>query len=137
LIQTIGRAARHISGKAILYADKITGSMQRAIDETDRRREKQRAFNTAHGIIPQGINKAIHDILEGTTSAAEATKSRAMLKVAEETAAYNLKLTPIQIAKKIKQLEQRMYQHAKDLEFEEAAKVRDELHALEKQLVGI
>lgn len=132
LIQTIGRAARHIHGKAILYGDVITGSMQRAISETERRREKQVAHNKAHGITPKGIEKAVIEIMEG----ARETSATKALKVAEQTAKYN-HLTPQQLAKKIKQLEQQMYQFAKNLEFEQAAKIRDELQALEKETLGI
>lgn len=132
LIQTIGRAARHIHGKAILYGDVITGSMQRAISETERRREKQIAHNKAHGITPKGIEKAVIEIMEG----ARETSATKALKVAEQTAKYN-HLTPQQLAKKIKQLEQQMYQFAKNLEFEQAAKIRDELQALERETLGI
>lgn len=135
LIQTIGRAARHINGKAILYADRMTGSMQRAIDETDRRRQKQVEYNKAHGITPRGIEKAVHDILEGA-HAQTATADRRYLKVAEQQAAYEA-LSPAQLAKKIKQLEHAMYKHAKNLEFEQAAAIRDELKHLQQQMLGI
>jgi excinuclease ABC subunit B len=135
LIQTIGRAARHINGKAILYADKITDSMKRAMDETDRRRKKQQVFNEEHGITPKGIAKAVHDILEGAYANAP-SKTKYFAKVAEELATYQA-LTPVQLAQKIKQLERKMYQHAKDLEFEEAAKIRDELHALRNSAAGL
>jgi excinuclease ABC subunit B len=129
LIQTIGRAARNANGKAILYADTITGSMQRAIDETERRRAKQIAHNAAHGITPQTIRKAVADIMEGALSGTPRTP-RAYAKVAEEVAEY-ARLTPQQLAKKIKSLEKAMYRHAKDLEFEEAAAIRDQLKALQ------
>jgi excinuclease ABC subunit B len=136
LIQTIGRAARHLNGKAILYADKMTGSMQRAIDETQRRREKQIAFNEAHGITPQGIKKAIPDIMEGARSARPAKKG-GVRKVAEQTVTYSVdpaSMKPAQLSKYIKQLEDKMVAHARDLEFEEAARVRDELTAVRKHV---
>jgi len=129
LIQTIGRAARNVHGKAILYADTITGSMRRAIDETERRRAKQIAHNAAHGITPQTIRKAVADIMEGAIPGAP-MKARTYAKVAEEVQEY-ASLTPQQMAKKIKALEKAMYQHAKDLEFEEAAAVRDKIRALQ------
>lgn len=135
LIQTIGRAARHIHGKAILYADKVTGSMQRAISETDRRRIKQQDFNKQHGITPKGIEKAVHDILEGAHSET-ATSSRRYVKVAEQQAVYEA-LSPGQMAQKIKLLEQQMMEHAKNLEFEEAAEVRDELRHLQQRMLGV
>ncbi len=130
LIQTIGRAARNVNGKAILYADKITGSMQRAIDETERRREKQIAYNKAHGITPRTIKKAITDIMEGARPGAPATAKR-YAQVAEAIAEYAA-LSPRQMARRIKQLEEQMYRHARDLEFEEAAKVRDQLKELQE-----
>jgi len=130
LIQTIGRAARNVNGKAILYADKITGSMQRAIDETDRRREKQVAYNKAHNITPKTIEKAITDIMEGARPGAPTTAKK-YAQVAEAAAEYAA-LSPKQMAKRIKQLEDQMYRHARDLEFEEAAKVRDQLKELQE-----
>ena len=130
LIQTIGRAARNIHGKAILYADKITNSMQRALEETDRRREKQIAHNQQHGIIPHGVKKAIVDILDVETAAENDTRAY-YAKVAEEVAQYHA-WTPTQLAKKIKQLEQKMFKHAEDLEFEQAAQVRDEMKRLKE-----
>ncbi len=133
LIQTIGRAARHVNGKAILYADKITGSMERAIGETERRRAKQIDFNARHDITPQTIRKAIADILEGAAPGGP-LKAREYARVAEETAAY-ANLTPTQMARKIKALEKEMYSYAKDLEFEKAAAVRDRLKEL--QLKGV
>lgn len=135
LIQTIGRAARHIHGTAILYADTITGSMQRAMAETDRRRAKQVAYNEAHGITPRGVAKAIHDIMEGARSEV-ATSSRRYAKVAETQARYDA-LSPKQLAQKIKQLEQQMYGYAKNLEFEKAAQVRDELQHLRQGMMGL
>jgi len=128
LIQTIGRAARNANGKAILYADAITGSMRRAIDETERRRAKQIAFNAEHGITPRTIRKAVADILEGATPGAP-MRAREYAKVAEEVAEY-ASLTPAQMAKKLKALEKAMYRHAKDLEFEQAAALRDRIREL-------
>ncbi|MGB4333728.1 MAG: excinuclease ABC subunit UvrB [Chromatiaceae bacterium] len=129
LIQTIGRAARHVNGKAILYADRITGSMERAIGETERRRARQTAFNQTHGITPQTIQKSVADILEGSTPGGPRS-AREYAKVAEETAEY-ASLTPAQMARKIKGLEKEMYGYAKDLEFEKAAAVRDRLKELQ------
>ena len=125
LIQTVGRAARNINGRAIMYADRITGSIERAIRETDRRREKQQLFNKRHGITPQGIRKAVTDILEGAHSD-NRNQARRYARVAEEKSGY-LELPPDLLIKKIKQLEQQMYQHARDLEFEQAAEIRDEI----------
>ncbi|MFZ1574130.1 MAG: excinuclease ABC subunit UvrB [Chromatiaceae bacterium] len=129
LIQTIGRAARHVNGKAILYADKITGSMERAIGETERRRARQTEFNALHGITPQTIHKAIADILEGATPGGPRS-AREYAQVAEEMVEY-ASLTPAQMARKIKALEKEMYGYAKDLEFEKAAAVRDRLKELQ------
>lgn len=135
LIQTIGRAARNLNGKAILYADKITGSMRRAIDETERRRAKQVEFNKVHGITPKSIAKAVHDILEGSRT--ESTpSSRRYLQVAEQQA-YYAALSPKQLAQKIHQLEKQMLEHAHNLEFEEAARVRDELKHLRDGMMGV
>ena len=137
LIQTIGRAARNLQGKAILYADKITGSMQRAMDETERRRTLQLAHNNQYGVIPKSINKAVADIMEGAY--ASPGKGKRSRKVAEEAAAYDLDSDqPIKnLAAEIKRLEQAMYQHARNLEFEEAARVRDRLGKLrERSLVS-
>ena len=131
LIQTMGRAARNANGKAILYADKITGSMRRAIDETERRREKQTAYNRKHGITPRTIRKAVADIMEGARAGAPMSP-RAYAKVADAQAEY-CAMTPQQLAKKIKALDKQMYQHARDLEFEEAARVRDQIRALQAQ----
>ncbi|WP_131764399.1 excinuclease ABC subunit UvrB [Legionella drozanskii] len=128
LIQTIGRAARNVNGRAILYADRMTGSMQRAIDETDRRRSKQTEFNDKHGITPKGIKKSITDIMEGAYST-----RRGKLQVAERSAIYQT-MPPDQLIKQIKILEKRMHEHAKNMEFEQAAKVRDEFLMLKEQL---
>jgi excinuclease ABC subunit B len=128
LIQTIGRAARNLHGKAILYADRITGSMQRAMEETERRRHKQMAFNVAHGIVPRGVQKAVGDILEGAYTPAARAKGR---KAAEQRAAYAaLPSDPKAVAARIKQLEAEMMARARNLEFEEAARIRDEIHRL-------
>ncbi len=127
LIQTIGRAARNVNGKAILYADKITGSMQRAIDETERRRAKQIEHNEAHGITPQGIRKNIADILEAR-NATPGSSGRRGRKVAEEGADYLG--APENAAKEIERLEQEMFAKARDLEFEEAARIRDRIEKL-------
>ena len=128
LIQTIGRAARNINGAAILYADTVTGSMQRAIDETNRRRRKQIEFNKTHGIIPKGIRKAVSDIMEGARAGAPGT-SRRLAKVAESLGEYAA-MTPSMLAARLRKLEQQMYKHAGNLEFEEAAMVRDEIREL-------
>ncbi|MDF9621022.1 excinuclease ABC subunit UvrB [Pseudomonas entomophila] len=137
LIQTIGRAARNLNGKAILYADNITGSMQRAIDETERRREKQIAFNAANGIVPKGVVKDITDIMEGATvPGARSKKRKGMAKAAEEAGRYEVELqTPAQITKRIKLLEEKMFQFARDLEFEAAAQLRDEIGQLRERLI--
>jgi len=138
LIQTIGRAARHVDGKAILYADKITGSMQRAIDETDRRREKQIIYNKKHGIVPKGIHKSVADIMEGSRLTPGRKKS-GKARVAEPAGKYAVDTefdidTPNTLAKKIKEVEQKMYEAAKDLEFETAASLRDKLAQLREKL---
>jgi excinuclease ABC subunit B len=133
LIQTIGRAARNINGRAILYADKITGSIRRALDETDRRRKVQIAFNEAHGITPRGIKKSVSDILEGAYSNGSGEKLR---KVAEPGLDY-ASLTPEQAGKRIKKLEQEMFKHARNLDFEEAAKLRDQVQMLRKVELGL
>jgi len=136
LIQTVGRAARHLSGKAIMYADKITGSMQKAIEETGRRREKQVAFNKKHGITPVGIKKNVADIMEGAYKMPyNLSKGASRKKVAEEIYEYS-RMSPGQGMKKVRQLEQKMYKHAKDLEFEEAAKIRDEIERLKDIIIG-
>jgi excinuclease ABC subunit B len=129
LIQTIGRAARNANGKAILYADRVTGSMERAIGETERRRARQVAFNAEHGITPQTIRKAVADVLEGASPGAP-MKPREYAQVAEEVAAY-ANLTPSQMARKLKAFEKEMYRYAKDLEFEKAAAVRDRIRELQ------
>jgi excinuclease ABC subunit B len=132
LIQTIGRAARNVNGRAILYADRITGSMERALAETQRRREKQIAHNLEHGITPTSIRKAVTDIMEGARSGAPVPGRQ---KVAEDHALYR-HLTPVQLAKRMQQLEKQMFKHARDLEFEEAARLRDEIESLRKMEFG-
>ena len=135
LIQTIGRAARHLRGKAILYADQVTASMRRALDETERRRDKQRRHNLAHGITPRGIHKAVADILEGAYPGAPLPAAQ-YAQVAEETVAY-ARETPAALAKKIKHLEQAMQRHARDLEFEQAARLRDEIQHLRQVMLNL
>lgn len=134
LIQTIGRAARNLQGKAILYADSITGSMDRAISETNRRREKQMAFNKANNIVPVGVSKDITDIMEGAHvpggRSKRNAKAKQTIKPSSDVVANAASMSPAQLAKTIKQLEQKMFEHAKNLEFEQAAKTRDELSQL-------
>ncbi|AAU26179.1 TPA: excinuclease ABC subunit UvrB [Legionella pneumophila] len=130
LIQTIGRAARNVKGRAILYADTITGSMQRALTETERRREKQKAFNLEHGITPKGINKSVEDILEGAYIGKRKTV------VAEKSPQYT-HWSPQELVKQINALEKQMYSHAQNMEFELAAKIRDEYLLLKEQLMKI
>ena len=137
LIQTIGRAARHIEGKAILYADKITGSMERAIEETNRRRDIQEAFNIKHSIKPKGIKKGIGDIMEGARSVKGKSKSRRKLDNLR-----NIEFDPIEsfddpekVKKEIIRLEDQMYKYAKNLEFEEAASYRDRVEELKQKLL--
>ena len=129
LIQTIGRAARNINGKAILYAEVMTRSMRRAIDETERRRERQRRFNLEHGITPQGIRKAVADIMEGAYAGA-AAPGRKWARVAEAGEDYSA-MAPELLAKRIRQLEDEMYRRARDLEFEEAARLRDQIRRMQ------
>ena len=137
LIQTIGRAARHLNGTAILYADKITGSMRRAMDETERRRNKQVAFNTKHGIVPRGVKKRIKDIIDGvyTTGYSDTNDAQAMRKAAQTRKSYE-SMSEKEVAAEIRKLEQAMQQHAKNLEFEAAAQTRDQLFRLKEQLFG-
>ncbi|MBY7912673.1 excinuclease ABC subunit UvrB [Vibrio fluvialis] len=138
LIQTIGRAARNLQGKAILYADNITKSMKKAMDETSRRREKQQAYNEKMGIEPQALKRNVKDIME----LGDITKSRKqrtskvvpLAKVAEESASYDT-MTPQQLEKEINRLEAQMYKHAQDLEFELAAEKRDQLEKLRQQFI--
>ena len=139
LIQTIGRAARNLNGKAILYADRMTGSMERAIGETERRRNKQIAFNEANGIVPKGVFKDVQDILEGAVvPGARSKKRKGMAQAAEESARYENELrSPSEITKRIRQLEEKMYALARDLEFEAAAQLRDEIQKLRERLLQV
>jgi len=132
LIQTIGRAARNLRGKAILYGDRITGSMKRAIDETNRRREIQHQYNLKHNITPIGVSKAISDIMQTGEKFSVANLSKAR-RVAEQSAKYNVK-TAAQAGKAIRELEKQMLSAAKDLEFEKAAKIRDEIALLREAI---
>jgi len=128
LIQTIGRAARNLNGMAILYADRITGSIQLTIDETDRRREKQEQYNKKHNITPTSVVKAIQDIMQSAyVSADDAAAQKFKIAEAEPAVAYH---SLAELENKIKSLEREMYQHAKDLEFEEAARIRDKIHKI-------
>ncbi|MEZ5446093.1 MAG: excinuclease ABC subunit UvrB [Gammaproteobacteria bacterium] len=128
LIQTVGRAARNLSGKAIMYADTTTDSMQRAINEMSRRRATQIAYNELHGITPRGVRKAVTDIMEASHPQDQQRPAR-RAKVAESAGPYRPATTEM-LVKKLKQLEERMYRHARDLEFEEAARLRDEIERL-------
>jgi excinuclease ABC subunit B len=132
LIQTIGRAARNVNGKAILYADKMTDSMRQAMEETERRRVKQLAFNQEQGITPRGVVKRIKDIIDGVYNADDA---RAELKAAQERAKYD-DMPEKDLAKEIKRLEKQMLEAAKNLEFEKAARLRDQLAHLKQQVFG-
>jgi len=133
LIQTIGRAARHLNGTAILYADTVTDSMRRAIEETERRRRKQIAYNEARGITPKGVSKRIKDIIDGVYGAEDV---RSELRAAEAQARYE-NMSEKQLAREIKRLEKQMLDYARNLEFEKAAEVRDQLAELKKRMFGI
>jgi excinuclease ABC subunit B len=132
LIQTIGRAARHINGRAILYADRMTDSMKRAIGETERRRNKQIAFNEKHGITPVGIIKRVREMIEGVY---DSQQIGLQLQAAEAQARYET-MSEKQLAKEIKQLEKQMIEHARNLEFEKAAEARDRLAELKRGFFG-
>lgn len=138
LIQTIGRTARHINGKAILYADRVTGAMQRALDETTRRREKQIAYNSKHGVTPQSVKKKISDIMEAVPGrgAGYSKKKSKGVKATEMKTKYS-KMPPHEIARQIRQLEEKMYRHARNLEFEQAAAIRDDIDHINDSFVGI
>ena len=142
LIQTIGRAARNLRGTAILYADTVTRSMQAAIDETNRRREKQEQYNAEHGIVPRAVKRQIMDVMEGARSEPEQGRGKGRGKgkdkarqVAEPAADYGV-MDPAKALARIQELEQRMYQHARDLEFEDAARLRDEIRKLKEASLG-
>ncbi len=137
LIQTIGRAARNLHGRAILYADRITGSMQRALDETERRRRKQIANNKAHGITPKGVEKRIADIMEGVPGRRAEPGRRGLDRVAEEDVVEYGAMNPAQLAGKVAELEKQMLQHAQDLEFEEAARMRDRIRQIKEANLGL
>ena len=132
LIQTIGRAARNVHGKAILYADQMTDSMKRAIDETERRRARQIAYNAAHGIVPQGIRKQVRELIDGVVSDRAAKDDLQRAQAAAEVEALSEK----DLGKRIKLLERQMLEHAKNLEFEKAARIRDQLALLREQAFG-
>ena len=132
LIQTIGRAARNVRGKAILYADRITGSMERAMAETERRRTKQIEYNTEHGIVPKTIEKRVADIMEGAYADARKTGRRA--RVAEQAGPYD-DVTPETLGTAVAELEKMMFKHAEQLEFEEAARVRDTIRKLKERVL--
>lgn len=136
LIQTIGRAARNLKGKAILYADSITKSMEKAITETNRRREKQMKYNEEKGIVPQALNKKVGELLDIGQGVTNKGKGKSRSKtVAESTALYNAPKNAKEYQQQVKKLEQQMYKFAQDLEFEKAATIRDQLHQLREQFV--
>jgi len=134
LIQTIGRAARHINGRAILYADKVTGSMQRALEETNRRRRRQIEYNQEHGITPRGIQKSVADIMEGARPGAPMPGGRKRAGKGEPAAPADLR--PETLVRQIKKLEAEMFKRARNLEFEQAAKLRDEIDRLKQLELG-
>jgi excinuclease ABC subunit B len=138
LIQTIGRTARNINGKAILYADKITNSMQRAIDETERRRTRQQAYNQVHGITPRSIQKEIREMIDGVHAGRDSGTVQGPATSADlkQILAVSAKERAGDLGQLLKQLEEQMYQYARDLEFEQAAAVRDQLMALKQQRLG-
>ena len=135
LIQTIGRAARNLNGRAILYADAMTGSMERAITETQRRRDKQLAFNEANGVVPKGIEKSVRDILEGARRMPTKARVARDTKVTNDRISFAqdvMSMTPSALSRKLAELENTMAEHAKNLEFEEAAAVRDQIAELKQ-----
>jgi excinuclease ABC subunit B len=129
LIQTIGRAARHINGTAIMYADRVTDSIKKALAETDRRRDKQNQYNEENAITPKGVVKRIKDLIDGVYDAAAAEEAREEARVES--------MSEKQIAREIKALEKKMLEHARNLEFEQAAAARDRLAELKKRLFGV
>jgi excinuclease ABC subunit B len=133
LIQTIGRAARNLRGKVILYGDRITGSMERAIAETERRTAKQVAFNRKHGITPKSVEKKVADIMEGAYNHGS-RRGRRYDRVADRAGEYS-DVTPENLGTAVKELEQKMFKHAELLEFEEAAQVRDQIRKLKEQVL--
>lgn len=137
LIQTIGRAARNLHGKAILYADKMTGSMERALAETDRRRAKQIAHNEEHGITPKSIAKSIVDIMEGANIGLKYNRNNKRGKDSQVQQIDYTHLTPKELVKKIRELEDQMYAHAKNLEFEEATRLRDQIQNLRQHTIDV
>ncbi len=133
LIQTMGRAARNVNGRVILYADRITGSMQRAIDETERRRRKQIAFNRRHNITPKGIQKSVQDIMNAVVPGSS-TRASIPHQVGDKTVEYRT-LSVEEFEKKIAQMEKQMFAHAENMEFEEAARIRDKIQSLREQFI--
>lgn len=136
LIQTIGRAARHLNGKAILYADVVTKSMKKAIDETERRREKQIEYNKLNNITPMQLNKPITDIMDLGDSAHPAAGKVKLKKVGDQQKAAKA-LSASQMMERVTELEKQMFEHARDLEFEKAASVRDEVETLRKEILKL
>ncbi|WP_441255249.1 excinuclease ABC subunit UvrB [Aeromonas sp. A600620] len=134
LIQTIGRAARNLNGKVILYGDTITNSMKVAIEETERRRALQHAHNLKHGITPKGLNKSIGDVMDMGGSRTAGQPGKGMRKAAEPQGEYHVR-SASEIAKEIKRMEEQMFQHARDLEFEQAAALRDQIQRLRSELI--
>jgi excinuclease ABC subunit B len=140
LIQTIGRAARNLHGRAILYADRITGSMKQAMEETDRRRAKQHAYNVEHGITPKGVAKSVKNIIDGVPGGGYERKSgrktgKEKYAIAEEIKMYGA-MTPSEVSKQLEMLEKEMYEHARNLEFEQAAAIRDKIEQIDKNVFG-
>lgn len=134
LIQTIGRAARNLNGKVILYGDTITNSMKVAIEETERRRAVQHAHNLKHGITPKGLNKSIGDVMDMGGSRTAGKPGKGMRKAAEPQGEYHVR-SASEIVKEIKRMEEQMFQHARDLEFEQAAALRDQIQRLRSELI--
>jgi excinuclease ABC subunit B len=132
LIQTIGRAARNLRGKAILYADKITDSMRRAMNETQRRRERQIAFNTEHGIVARSVVKQVKDLIDGVYSQKAGAEAERLAQIKVELDDMDEKA----LAREIKRLEKAMLEHARNLEFEQAARTRDQLALLKQRILG-